>query len=65
MQHYTRDTVSAAAWCKKCQKQTQHRIDGVRLGPCLGCIEKLDQQHDAPKVKQEKQGGLFSETPTR
>ena len=36
-QHYTRNTVSAMAWCGKCGRQTEHRIDGVKRGPCLEC----------------------------
>lgn len=46
-QHYTRNTVSADAYCKKCKKRTQHRVDGVRLGPCLTCIEQLELRHEA------------------
>lgn len=45
-EHYTRNTVSAEAWCLKCGKRTQHRIDGVRLGPCLDCIAELDRQRE-------------------
>lgn len=58
-EHYTRSTVSASAWCPKCQKRTQHRIDGVRKGPCLECIARYDAM---PKVEKpaEKQGGLFA-----
>lgn len=56
-QHYTRTTVSAAAWCKKCGKETQHRIDGVKLGPCMVCLDKLE---NAPKREPEaRQIGLF------
>lgn len=44
-EHFSRSTVSSAFWCGKCQKQTQHRIDGVRKGPCLECIIKLEAQH--------------------
>jgi len=43
-EHYTRNTVSAEAWCPKCGKRTQHRVDDRRLGPCLECIEHLDQE---------------------
>ena len=39
-QHYTRNTVSAAAWCPRCRKQTQHRIDDRRIGPCLDCLAR-------------------------
>ena len=62
-EHYTRNTVSASAWCAKCKKFTQHRIDGVRKGPCLECIARLDRLHaeveaEALKVFPE-QGSLF------
>ena len=43
-QHFTRNTVSAAHWCSKCQKSTQHRIDDRRVGPCLECIAKYDAE---------------------
>lgn len=58
-EHYTRNTVSASAWCPKCQKRTQHRIDGVRRGPCLECIARYDAM---PKVEKpaEKQESLFA-----
>jgi len=46
-EHYTRRTVSAASWCGKCQKNTQHRVDDRRLGPCLECVAKLDATHSA------------------
>lgn len=39
-QHYTRNTVEVSAWCKKCRKDTMHRVDGVKLGPCLPCMNK-------------------------
>lgn len=65
-QHFTRYDVSAAFFCRKCGKQTQHRIDheptgAGRKGPCLECIARLDQLHDvALKAEPEKQGSLFS-----
>jgi hypothetical protein len=40
VQHFTRNTVSATSWCNKCGKPTMHRIDGVKLGPCLDCLDK-------------------------
>jgi len=61
-EHYTRNTISASSWCAKCQKRTQHRIDGVRKGPCLDCIAKLEQQHAQRRVKpqeEERQQELF------
>jgi len=35
--HHTRRTISAAAWCNKCRRQTQHRVDDRRIGPCMEC----------------------------
>ena len=46
-EHFTRSTVSAAFYCGKCKKVTQHRIDDRRKGPCLECIARYD---NAPKV---------------
>lgn len=60
-QHFTRSTVSAAFYCSKCAKVTQHRIDDRRKGPCLECIARLESQHaGAPKPEPERQGNLFS-----
>lgn len=61
-QHYPRSTVSAAAWCKKCEKQTQHRVDDRRLGPCMECMAALDQQHVKPKIEAPRQGALFMDS---
>jgi hypothetical protein len=44
-EHFTRSTVSAAFYCKKCERVTQHRIDDRRKGPCLDCIARLERQH--------------------
>jgi hypothetical protein len=46
-EHYTRNTLEATSWCKKCQKFTQHRVDGGRLGPCL-------EQHNVPDLTKEQ-----------
>ncbi len=40
-EHYTRRTLEVTAWCGKCGRMTQHRVDGGRRGPCL--------EHDAPE----------------
>ena len=34
-EHYTRRTESVTAWCNKCQRTTEHRVDSGRKGPCL------------------------------
>lgn len=59
-EHYTSLTVSAAAWCPKCQKQTQHRVDDKRKGPCLECIARLGKEiADRPAPVPDRQGKLF------
>lgn len=71
-EHYTRNTEEVTAWCKRCQRMTQHRVDhppdglpgAGRLGPCI------DPAHPAPPIpravippldlpKNPKQGELF------
>jgi len=49
-EHFTRSTVFATFYCRKCGKFTPHRIDDARKGPCLDCIQKLEALHAAPKV---------------
>lgn len=59
-QHYTRNTVEASAWCRKCHKDTMHRIDGVKLGPCLDCIKRLNSPAPLGTVEPEvEQRELF------
>lgn len=55
--HHTRNTVSFAAYCKKCGKMTQHRVDDKRKGPCLECLKHLDEMER--KGKPAEQTGLF------
>ena len=54
-QHYPRNTVSVAAWCKKCQGMTQHTVSDRRLGYCIPCMEKpLPVAKPAEDSKQEE-----------
>jgi hypothetical protein len=41
-EHYTRNTLEVTAWCKPCSRNTQHRVDAGRLGPCLEHGPKVD-----------------------
>ena len=34
-EHYTKNTLECTAWCRRCQRMTQHRVDGGRRGPCI------------------------------
>jgi NMD protein affecting ribosome stability and mRNA decay len=48
-QHYTRSTISAAVFCTRCGKETQHRIDDRRVGPCMECMARTDELASKPK----------------
>jgi hypothetical protein len=54
-EHYTRNTESVTAWCRKCMRMTTHRVDAGRLGPCL---EHETRIKPAPRPKIES-GNLF------
>lgn len=57
-EHYTKNTVEVSVYCAKCGKDTEHRVDGGRRGPCLVCLRKLNADHleriarDAQTMKQ-------------
>jgi len=58
-EHYTKNTLECTAWCAKCQKQTQHRVDGGRRGPCIDPahpVQELssDQIRRRKKAEEEK-----------
>ena len=54
-EHFTRLTVSAAAWCPRCQRTTQHRVTDHKLSGCLDCIARPP----APKPQPAPQLPLF------
>jgi hypothetical protein len=65
-EHFPKSTLTATAWCLKCHRNTEHRIDDGRVGPCL------DENHPVPPLpkaqipkldlpKQPEQGDLFKE----
>jgi ribosomal protein L44E len=64
-EHFPRSTVSVSLWCAKCCKYTQHRIDGVKKGPCEECVAELERRHKLNeairlgRATEEKQGELF------
>lgn len=59
-QHYTRNTIAASFYCPTCGKDTLHRIDDRRRGPCLACIERLGEPKPSPAPAPPEQGQLFS-----
>jgi len=64
-EHFTKNTVEASAWCAKCQKRTQHRVDKGIVGPCLDCILKYDNRvFDLDELREKlspRQAGLFGD----
>ena len=67
-EHFTKNTVEASAWCPKCQKRTQHRVDKGIVGPCLVCIAKYDAGKnvvvDLDELREKlspRQAGLFGD----
>ena len=53
-EHYTKNTLECTAWCNRCGKFTQHRVDGGRRGPCLDCIAQREVESEAEHLRQEK-----------
>lgn len=54
-EHYTKKTVSVARFCPKCGRETTHRVDNGRRGPCLVCLAKQEEiaKNRPPAAKQE------------
>jgi hypothetical protein len=46
-EHYTKGTVSATFWCRKCWKATLHAVHDGRRGRCYDCTEKMDEESRA------------------
>ncbi len=68
-EHYTRNTLECTAYCGRCQKNTQHRVDAGRQGPCLDCIQRIEKRAAEEKAKRlqkeadaAKQPNLFEKT---
>lgn len=40
-EHYTRNTLMTFCWCKVCGRNTEHRVDDRRRGPCLEHTAKV------------------------
>jgi hypothetical protein len=57
-EHFTRNTLECTAWCAKCQRFTQHRVDGGRQGPCIDPshpVKQFSQAQLARRKKEERQ----------
>lgn len=61
-EHYTKSTISVSAFCFKCQKSTEHRVDHGCRGPCMRCIERLQTEYtlrELDKRRAERQAALW------
>lgn len=60
-QHYPKATVAVQVWCKVCHRETLHRVDSGRLGPCKECMAKQEREvlNRKPVEPVAKQGDLF------
>lgn len=61
-EHYPKSTVSAVVWCNRCMRETEHRIDRGRRGPCLVCLQGAETRAKVGQVREElRQKELFGE----
>lgn len=59
-EHYTKATVQASYWCNRCGKVTMHLVHDRRLGSCMACIARLEEESkNRPARDKPKQGNLF------
>lgn len=59
--HFTKATVSASFYCNSCGKDTEHRIDDGRRGPCLNPEHR--KREEKPPAPAAEQIDLLSFTP--
>jgi len=54
-EHYTKNTLECTAWCARCQRDTQHRVDSGRRGPCI------DPAHPVQELSRKQQKRIAAE----
>jgi hypothetical protein len=54
-EHYTKTTVECTAWCSKCQRNTQHRVNGGRRGPCVDPAHPVQEATKAQLARKKKE----------
>jgi hypothetical protein len=63
MHHETRNTLEVTAWCNKCGRRTQHRVDDRRRGPCLEHesvgMTKAQERRQKLREKEEREPRLL------
>ena len=54
--HYTKNTLEVTAWCPQCHRDTQHRVDEGRQGPCIDAdhkVQELTRKQESAAKKRE------------
>lgn len=46
-QHYPKGTVEVSAWCKRCHKDTMHKVYDGHVQSCLVCLEVSETKKPA------------------
>lgn len=66
-EHFTRNTLETTAFCPKCKRPTQHRVDGGRKGPCIDPkhpvqgMTKAQEKRRREAEDKRKNPGLFDD----
>lgn len=63
--HYTKNTVSAKFWCNSCYKETEHRIDDGRRGPCMNPEHGRQSRLIDTSPPAAEQTSMFEDSPAR
>jgi len=54
-EHYTRNTLECTAWCARCGRDTQHRVDDGRRGPCIDPKHPVQEETKAQQKRRQEQ----------
>ena len=54
-EHFTKNTLGCTAWCARCDRMTQHRVDGGRRGPCIDPAHPVREFSQAQLARQKKE----------
>ena len=59
-EHYSKNTVAAKAWCRKCNAFTMHKVQSGLLGACEKCLMTPEtEKPKPPKAVRPTQTDLF------
>jgi len=58
MEHFSKLTVEAECFCRKCNRSTTHRIHSGRPGACLRCLERPTVPKPVQQTRAERKAAL-------